>query len=105
MFKNEKKTENIARNILRDLKYYDIESELTIEEQNSEIDSVRQLMKNASKSGGAGRGSPEFIISSAKSPDFILIVECKASLKDHHSNFVKSILNGETIKESEDICC
>lgn len=100
MFKNERKTENITRDILRELQYYDAELDVSVEEQKSHIEAVRQLMKTASKSGAGGAGSPEFIISSKSSPDFILIVECKADVKNHCSNEVKFILDGDVLEES-----
>ena len=52
---------------------------------SKEIESVKRLLKNASKSNGLGKGSPEFIISSANTPDFLIIFECKASTKQHES--------------------
>src|SRR3990167_10675634 len=67
--KNERNTENIVRADLRRLGYYRAASKIIVEEQKSQIESVRRLMKAASKSGHGGIGSPEFIISCAGSPD------------------------------------
>ena len=47
-------------------------------------------MRAASKSGGGGIGSPEFIISFPALPDNIIVVECKADSKFHEST------NGES---------
>lgn len=82
---NERKTENIVRDGLRDLGYYDSESTVRIEEQKSEIESVKKLLKTASKTGKGGMGAPEFIISNSSTPDFLIVVECKASVKQHES--------------------
>ncbi|HMN00781.1 MAG TPA: N-6 DNA methylase [Anaerolineales bacterium] len=82
---NERKTENLVRDALRTFDYYSQQSDIRVEEQKSEIESVKRLLKNASKSNGLGKGSPEFIISSANTPDFLIIFECKASTKQHES--------------------
>ncbi|MDQ2839959.1 MAG: SAM-dependent methyltransferase [Acidobacteriota bacterium] len=81
---NERITENIVRDTLHSLGYYAAE-DIRIEEQKSQIAEVARLLKNGSKSGTGGRGCPEFIISSPSTPDFLIIVECKASLKCHES--------------------
>lgn len=100
MAKNERNTENIVRAELAKLGYYEEKSDIQIEEQKSNIEAVKILMKSASKSGGAGGGSPEFIISSPSSPDFIIVIECKANVGDHQSGFVKDIIDGIPIKET-----
>jgi hypothetical protein len=82
---NERITENLVRDILRDLKYGSPDSDTVVEEQKSQIAEVIKLLKGASKTGKGGAGSPEFIITSPSSPDFIIIVECKASTKFHKS--------------------
>ena len=76
LFKNERNTENVVRAELRKLGYY--KKPIVVEEQKSEIEAVRRLMKAASKSGHGGIGAPEFIISSSANPDFLVIIECKA---------------------------
>lgn len=83
---NERKTENLVRDALRTFDYYSQQSDIRVEEQKSEIESVKRLLKNASKSNGLGKGSPEFIISSANTPDFLIIFECKASTRQHESS-------------------
>ena len=82
---NERVTENIVRDILKDLNYYDNEDTL-IEEQKSQIEEIKKLLKGASKTGKGGTGSPEFIISTAKTPDFLVVIECKADTRYHESS-------------------
>lgn len=79
----ERKTENIVRNILRDLDYYSDE-DLVVEEQTSDDPKVDKLLKSASKKG-SGKGFPEFIIRSALHSDMIIVVECKADITKHES--------------------
>ncbi len=98
---NERKTENLVRDALSKNGYF-ASSAIVVEEQKSNIEDVKTLMKSASKSGGTGVGAPEFIISSVHSPDFLIVIECKASIKDHKSNFVDSILNGSVISETDE---
>ena len=81
---NERITENLVRDILRDLKYYD-NKDTQIEEQKSQIEEVKKLLKGASKTGKGGTGAPEFIISTPETPDFLIIFECKAETKFHES--------------------
>lgn len=85
MSKNERITENIVRDYLRDFHYYDSDNGITVEEQKSENENIKKLLKGASKQGGTGSGYPEFIIQSKEVRDFIIIFECKASTKDHES--------------------
>lgn len=82
--KNERITENLVREKLRRLGYYDI-PEIRIEEQKSAIEEVKRLLKGASKNGGSGNGYPEFLITTQSTPDFIVIFECKADVKNHES--------------------
>ena len=81
---NERNTENLVRDILRKLRYYDNEA-IVVEEQKSHIKEVKKLLKGASKTGKGGIGAPEFIISTPNTPDFLVIFECKASVKNHES--------------------
>lgn len=81
---NERITENLVRDILKTLKYYD-NQETQIEEQKSQIEEVKKLLKGASKTGKGGVGAPEFIISTKQTPDFLIIFECKAATKYHES--------------------
>ena len=82
---NERITENLVRDTLRDLGYGVVGSETIVEEQKSQIAEVNKLLRGASKAGGPGMGAPEFIISSASAPDFLIIFECKALAKHHES--------------------
>lgn len=91
---NERNTENIVRNRLRKLGYYDRNRDILVEEQKSNIEAVRRLLRSASKSGLGGLGAPEFIISSPSSADFLVIVECKGNTKDHASRHVAGVLAG-----------
>lgn len=100
--KNERNTENLVRNALRDLDYYDEGNNISVEEQKSVIDEVKRLLKNGSKSAKGGRGYPEFLVSNADTPDFLIVYECKASLSDHESANVPSILAGDDLRESEE---
>lgn len=84
MSKNERITENLVRDLLRELKYYENPDTL-VEEQKSHIEEVRKLLKGTSKTGKGGVGAPEFIISTAETPDFIILFECKADTNKHES--------------------
>lgn len=75
---NERKTENIVRS-----HFSKFQDEIQIEEQASDNQKIRKLLANASKSGG-GVGYPEFIIHTSN-PDFLIVVECKASNRMHES--------------------
>lgn len=92
--KNERTTENVVRDCLRELGYYDPANTIQIEEQKSNIDSIKRLLKSASKSGRGGTGAPEFIITSPTDADFVIIVECKADSRDHGSKQAEDLLNG-----------
>lgn len=102
MSKNERKTENIVRDELRRLGFYDPVADIQVEEQKSNIEAVKRLLRSSSKSGGGGGGSPEFIVSAASSADFLLVVECKADPKDHQSLAVADILAGRPVVEDDD---
>lgn len=89
---NERKTENIVRDELRRLGYYNDNNDINVEEQKSSIEAAKRLLKAASKSGLGGAGSPEFIISAPSNADFLLIIECKASTRDHISKELENSL-------------
>lgn len=82
--KNERITENIVREKLRTLKYDEARG-ISVEEQRSTVATIAKLLKDSSKTGGGGQGSPEFLVHSPETPDFVLIVECKADVKAHES--------------------
>lgn len=77
----ERKTERFTRNKLISLGY----EEQWIEEQKSDITSIQNLLKNASKKNTGKEGYPEFIISS-KDQEFVIVIECKKSIKKHESS-------------------
>jgi len=81
---NERITENLVRGILKKLKYYG-DNNILVEEQKSQIEEVKKLLKGASKTGKGGIGAPEFIISTPETPDFLIIFECKPIKKYHES--------------------
>lgn len=103
MAKNERNTENIVRENLRKCGFYSSAINAQVEEQKSYIEDVRLLLKSASKSGGGGGGAPEFIVSSASNPDFLLIIECKANTSDHRSSKISKIINGKDFEESDQV--
>lgn len=81
---NECKTENITRDFLRELGYYS-SSDIIVEEKKSDNPKIDKLLKNASKKG-SGAGYPEFIISSKKYKDLLIVIECKADIRKHVSD-------------------
>lgn len=84
MSKNERITENLVRDTLRKLKYYDNQNTI-VEEQKSQIEEIKKHLKGASKTGKGGVGAPEFIISTMDTPDFLIVFECKADNTKHES--------------------
>jgi type I restriction enzyme M protein len=81
---NEKITENIVRDRLRALGYMN-DKTVSVEEQSSVIETVRRLLRSAGKAGNGGKGAPEFIISTQKARDFLIIFECKPDIRRHES--------------------
>lgn len=81
---NERKTENLVRDMLSAQGYYDNEN-IIVEEQSSDNPRIDKALQFASKSG-KGKGFPEFIISFIDKPDDIVIIECKSSTKNHQSS-------------------
>lgn len=102
MTKNERKTENLVRTALQTLGYYADDNTIAVEEQKSNVDAIKRLLKGASKSGKGGQGAPEFFIHNQENPDILVIVECKASVKDHGSGLVPSLLTGTKLDETDD---
>jgi len=80
---NERKAETLIRNKFKQLGYYD-DTNIIIEEQKSDSDVISKLLSAASKSG-LGAGKPEFILRK-KNSDVVILVECKASVKEHESD-------------------
>ena len=81
---NERKTEDMVDRRLREHGYYDSDSGITVEKQQSDAARINKLLEHASKSGG-GIGKPEFIIRSQNHSDFLILIECKASSQRHES--------------------
>lgn len=100
--KNERNTENLVREALRGFDYYDPANSISVEEQKSVVESIKRLLKNGSKSKGGGSGYPEFLVSNAKTPDFLIVFECKASAGDHESPLVSRVLSGVPLEEDEE---
>ncbi len=70
---------------LRTHGYYDPASGIRVEKQSSDTPRLQKLLENASKRGH-GVGKPEFLIHSTKVPEFVVVVECKASSQKHVSS-------------------
>ncbi|MBN8234723.1 N-6 DNA methylase [Halobacillus kuroshimensis] len=83
MSKNERLTENLVRDTLKDLKYFN-EEHLKVEEQMTHNPTIKKCLSKASKSG-KGVGKPEFIVHSSLNKDLIIVIECKADIKKHES--------------------
>ncbi len=83
MAKNEKKTENLARKLLKRVNIFE-NDEFIVDEQKSDNPVIQKLLKNASKSG-IGLGKPEFIIRKKDDNDFLIVIECKADTRYHES--------------------
>lgn len=83
--KSERQTENLVRDKMRELGYYEPENGITVEEQKSEIAKVKALLAKASKNAKGNVGYPEFIISNLKDTAFLIVFECKPDVKKHES--------------------
>lgn len=81
----ERITENLVRDKLRDLGYYNPDNGISIEEQKSEIARIKSLLSKASKNSKGNKGYPEFIISNNKDTNFLVVFECKPDVKMHES--------------------
>ena len=74
---NERITENIIRNHFNS-------NEIIIEEQQSNNEKIKRLLKNASK-GGNSDGRPDFIIQYKDNANLIIVIECKADTAKHET--------------------
>ncbi len=81
----ERITENLVRDFLREHSYYSDGNGVTVEEQKSEIATVKIALSKASKHKTGKTGYPEFIISNKMDASFIIVFECKADVKKHES--------------------
>ena len=89
---NERKTEKIVRDMLNKAKYTD--DLFNIEEQQSDILRIKQLLSNASKNGSGNAGYPEFIITPKDNIDnIIIVIECKADNTKHQSKDFDDAVN------------
>ncbi len=79
---NERKTEIIVREKLRELWYFD-DKQIIVEEQKSDNDAIISLLSKASKSWN-WVWYPEFFIRH-KNSDVLIVIECKAITKFHES--------------------
>ncbi len=82
----ERITENLVRDQLRKLGYYDQDNGISVEEQKSEIARIKTLLSKASKNEKGNKGYPEFIISNTKDTNFLIVFECKPDAKKHESH-------------------
>lgn len=94
---NEAKTMNLFRTMLRNRGYYH-DSSIIVEEQISDDKRIRRLLAGASKSENGNLGRPDFIITSTKYPDFIIVVECKSDVRKQesksHDSYVEYAIDG-----------
>lgn len=83
---NERITEDLVEAHLRDLGYYDDPDETVVEKQQSVVQDIRKGLSRASKTGeGKAAGYPEFIVTAPGTPDMVVLIECKADVKQHES--------------------
>lgn len=82
---NERVTEDMVDEQLRELGYYDDEEAIVVEKQQSAVEAIRKALSRASKSGTKRAGYPEFIITSPETPDMVVLIECKAEPRWHES--------------------
>lgn len=96
MSKNERITENIVRDRLKDLGYFEDEF-LKVEEQISHNPTIKNCLAKASKNG-KGVGKPEFVIHSSLNKDLVIVIECKADIRKHeskeHNRFAEFAVDG-----------
>jgi hypothetical protein len=83
---NERITEDLVEAHLRRLGYYEDHDAIVVEKQQSVVQAIRRGLAKASKTGmGKAAGYPEFIITAPGTPDMVVLVECKADVKQHES--------------------
>jgi type I restriction-modification system DNA methylase subunit len=75
---NERITENIVREHFKKC------PDIILEEQQSENEKIKKLLKNSSKNGKAD-GRPDFIIQLNNNHNLIIVIECKAEIDKHQS--------------------
>lgn len=82
---NERITEDLVEDKLRELGFYDDLEAVIVEKQQSAVEDIRKALSKASKTGKGNAGYPEFIITAPETPDMVVVVECKADVKKHES--------------------
>ncbi len=80
---NERITEDIVRQHFKEDALY---KSIRFDEQKTTNIRISSLLKGYSKTGGNGMGKPEFIISFPSNSNYIIVVECKASIDFHESS-------------------
>lgn len=83
--RNERVTEDMVDDCMRENGYYDDDETVVVEKQQSLITSIRTALSKASKTGKGGAGYPEFIITAPATPDMVVLIECKADTAKHES--------------------
>lgn len=79
---NERITEDIVRSHFKEDALF---KSVKWEEQKSGNKRIAELLKGESKGGGKGNGYPEFIVSFPTNSNYLIVVECKASVSKHRS--------------------
>lgn len=79
---NERITEGFVRDHFKDDVLF---TSIKWEEQRSSIKRIQELLHGESKGKGKGNGCPEFILSFPTNSSYVIVVECKAMVKDHES--------------------
>lgn len=82
---NERVTEDLVDEALRGLGFFDDPEAVFVEKQQSHVIAIRAALSKASKTGKGGIGYPEFIITDAATPDMVVLIECKADVRQHES--------------------
>jgi hypothetical protein len=88
---NERITEDIVRSHFKNDSMYE---SIKLEEQRTQNERLKELLKSSSKKGSGKAGYPEFIITFPTIMDLVIITECKYELKDHR-------LISDTVQSSE----
>ncbi|PVB15924.1 SAM-dependent DNA methyltransferase [Mycobacteroides abscessus] len=87
---NERVTESVVREHFA--KTNPANGSVLVEEQLTTSPIFARLLKTASKSGGGGSGAPEFFVYEADNQSFLIVIECKASTRNHISPRLKGNL-------------
>lgn len=89
----ESRTEDLFMGKLREKGYYD-DPDITVDRQTCSKEEINRLFEHASKNGTGRQGYPDFIITSNKCNDTVIVVECKqrsnsAAVKEveHYANY------------------